>query len=89
VLDCICVYVCVYVLFWPLMSTSLPVATTDGDPSQLGEGHPPPVSDDVKGAIKEATAGTSGAGLHSSGQDAGMQPAAKTEPKVKTEKECT
>ncbi|KAI1083311.1 tRNA synthetases class I-domain-containing protein [Whalleya microplaca] len=57
-------------------------------PSKTGEGAPPPVSSDVKGAVKEAAGQADGAGVHAPGPDAAVAPTAATaEPKVKTEKE--
>ncbi|KAI0013408.1 tRNA synthetases class I-domain-containing protein [Xylariaceae sp. FL0662B] len=63
------------------------IGAADG-PSKTGEGAPPPVAADIKGAVKEAAGQADGAGVHASGPDADMNPtAAKAEPKVKTEKE--
>ncbi|KAI1504443.1 hypothetical protein F5X99DRAFT_41078 [Biscogniauxia marginata] len=63
-----------------------PIGTTDG-PSKTGEGAPPPVSADVKGALREATKGVgagAGSGSHAAGQDAGVAAsrAEKADPKV-------
>ncbi|KAI1341522.1 tRNA synthetases class I-domain-containing protein [Xylariaceae sp. FL0016] len=49
------------------------------------DGAPPPVSDDVKGAVKEAAGQADGPGVHASGQDQGTE--APAVPKVKTAKE--
>lgn len=58
------------------------INATEG-PSKTGEGTPPPVATDTKGAVKEAAGQSDNAGVHAEGQDAGVVPA----PKVKTEKE--
>ncbi|KAI0116842.1 tRNA synthetases class I-domain-containing protein [Daldinia grandis] len=64
-----------------------PINASEG-PSKVGEGAPPPVAADTKGAVKEAAGQSDGAGVHASGQDAGAaSTTAKAEPKVKTEKE--
>lgn len=64
-----------------------PINASEG-PSKVGEGAPPPVPADVKGAVREAAGQSDGAGVHAQGQDAGAAPTAtKAEPKVKTEKE--
>ncbi|KAI1461648.1 tRNA synthetases class I-domain-containing protein [Annulohypoxylon moriforme] len=60
-----------------------PINASEG-PSKVGEGAPPPVSSDVKGAVKEAAGQADGPGVHAQGQDAGAAPAGA---KVKTEKE--
>ncbi|KAI8632111.1 tRNA synthetases class I-domain-containing protein [Xylariaceae sp. FL1651] len=59
------------------------IDATDGPKG--GETVPPPVANDVKGAVKDAAGQTAGAGTHASGHDAGMSPSSV--PKVKTEKE--
>lgn len=61
-----------------------PINASEG-PSKVGEGAPPPVAAEVKGAVKEAAGQSDGAGVHAQGQDAGAAPTAA--PKVKTEKE--
>ncbi|KAI1468906.1 tRNA synthetases class I-domain-containing protein [Daldinia caldariorum] len=64
-----------------------PINATEG-PSKVGEGPPPPVAADTKGAVKEAAGQSDGAGVHASGQDAGAASTqGKPEPKIKTEKE--
>ena len=64
------------------------VAASEG-PSKTGEGAPPPVDADVKGAVKDAAGQADASGVHASGAEPGMAPTdAKAEPKVKTEKEC-
>ncbi|KAI0890620.1 tRNA synthetases class I-domain-containing protein [Annulohypoxylon maeteangense] len=60
-----------------------PINASEG-PSKVGEGAPPPVSADVKGAVKEAAGQSDGPGVHAQGQDAGAAPAGA---KIKTEKE--
>ncbi|KAI1213881.1 tRNA synthetases class I-domain-containing protein [Annulohypoxylon truncatum] len=60
-----------------------PINASEG-PSKVGEGAPPPVPADVKGAVKEAAGQSDGPGVHAQGQDAGAAPAGA---KVKTEKE--
>ncbi|KAI0843014.1 tRNA synthetases class I-domain-containing protein [Hypoxylon sp. FL0890] len=60
-----------------------PINASEG-PSKVGEGAPPPVSADVKGAVQEAAGQLDGAGVHAQGQDAAATPAGA---KVKTEKE--
>ncbi|ORY65855.1 tRNA synthetases class I-domain-containing protein [Pseudomassariella vexata] len=59
-----------------------PIGAPEG-PSKVGEGTPPPVSTEVKGAVKVAGQ-ADGPGVHSAGQDSTTAPA---ETKVKTEKE--
>ncbi|RYP87329.1 hypothetical protein DL769_000533 [Monosporascus sp. CRB-8-3] len=66
------------------------IAATEG-PSRTGDGAPPPVAADVKGAVQEAAGQTDGSGVHASGAEPGMAPtdtmAARARSKVKTEKE--
>ena len=64
------------------------VAAPEGR-SKTGEGTPPPVDAEVKGAVKDAAGQADGSGVHAAGTEPGMAPTdAKAEPKVKTEKEC-
>jgi valyl-tRNA synthetase len=65
-----------------------PIGADEG-PSKATSAAPPPVTGEVKDAVKGAAGQADGAGLHASGQDAGAAPpAGNAEPKVKTEKEC-
>ncbi|KAI0136539.1 hypothetical protein BJ170DRAFT_677411 [Xylariales sp. AK1849] len=61
-----------------------PIAAEEG-PSKVGEGAPPPVSQETKSAVAGQT-DTDGAGVHAAGEDATTAP---TETTVKPAKEGT
>ncbi|KAI1130240.1 hypothetical protein F5Y10DRAFT_125796 [Nemania abortiva] len=55
------------------------------DAPKGGDVDPPPVANDVKGAVKAAAVNSGGTGVHAEGQEPGMSPDPRVKVKTKAE----